>query len=114
MSDQPRPVDGIVRQAHAEGCTPGRAMVINAAELLATDPEPADPVLGALFDRGDKVAVIGSSKVRKSFFVLQMAAQLASGGKFLNWLIGRPRRVLLIQCEIRGPHFHRRIVVCLG
>lgn len=84
-------------------------LIINAADWLEMEPPMPDPILLDTFDKGDKVAVIGSSKLRKSFFVLQMAMHFASGMNFLNWTVSQPRRVLLVQLEIKEAHFHRRV-----
>ena len=83
---------------------------INAAEYIVHAPPPVDTILDGLFEAGDKVPIIGSSKARKSFFALQMALALAAGHKkFLAWDIPKPRRVLLAQMEITSGHFHRRV-----
>jgi hypothetical protein len=84
-------------------------LVVNAADWMETEPPLTDPIMEETFDRGDKVAVIGSSKLRKSFFVLQMAMHLAAGMNFLGWTVGKPRRVLLVQLEVKDAHFHRRV-----
>jgi len=82
---------------------------INARLLLDTEPPAPDQIFGDAFDAGDKVSVIGSSKMRKSFFVLQAAICMAAGRDFLPWKIVKPRRVLLAQFEIKAEHFHRRV-----
>lgn len=56
-------------------------MVVNAGDLADTHPPERDPVLSELFDTGDKVVLIGSSKSRKSFMAIQLALQLALGRK---------------------------------
>jgi hypothetical protein len=82
---------------------------VNASDWLDTEPAKSDPILGDTFDRGDKVAVIGLSKLRKSFLVLQLAMHVAAGMDFLAWKVGKPRRVLLVQMEVKEAHFHRRV-----
>jgi hypothetical protein len=83
--------------------------IIDAADWIETEPLPADQVLEDMFDIGDKVAVIGSSKLRKSFFVLQLSLHLAAGLEFLGWKVPRRRKVLLVQMEVKPNHFHRRL-----
>ena len=60
-------------------------------------------------DAGDKLAVLASSKLRKSFFFLQLALAMAAGREFLGWRIPRPRRVVYVQFEVREHHTHRRL-----
>ena len=83
--------------------------IINAADWLQTDPPPPDQILKDTIDCGDKLAIIGSSKLRKSFFLLSLLICLATGRSFLNWIVPQKRRVLLIQFEIRDHHLHRRV-----
>ncbi len=108
------PADPIVqfadfeRQLLAEAPEPG-LKVVNAGIWVETEPPLSDSILDETFDRGDKVAIIGSSKLRKSFFALQLSMHLAAGIDFLNWTVRKPRRVLLVQLEIKSDHFHRRV-----
>lgn len=82
----------------------------NAAEWINAVLPPVDPIICELFDRGDKVPVIGSSKARKTFCVLQLSMSLAAGReKFLCWRIPQPRRVLVLQMEIKEAHYMRRV-----
>lgn len=82
---------------------------VNAADYLRTEPDPPDPILEGVLDRGDKGVIIGSSKNRKTFFLDQLGLCLAAGIPFLRWSCPQPRRVILIQFEIRPHHKHRRI-----
>lgn len=81
---------------------------VNADDYIRDDPPPIDPVLCGSFEKGDKVVVIGSSKLKKSFFLLQASLSMATGRKFLAWDIPSPRRVLYCQFEIKEKHFHAR------
>jgi hypothetical protein len=68
-----------------------------------------DPILDGLFDAADKVAIIGPSKTRKTFFSLQLCMALASGRPFCSFKPPRARRVLMVNCEVTARHFHRRL-----
>jgi hypothetical protein len=77
---------------------------------LDEEPPEPDQILKNLFDIGDKLAIIASSKQKKSMFDLQFALCLSSKKqKFLDWYIPKVRRVLLVQLEVKGDHFHRRV-----
>lgn len=64
--------------------------IINAATWLDSEPPLSDQIMMDTFDAGDKVCIIGSSKLRKSFFILMMLICLAAGRNFLNWQVVRP------------------------
>lgn len=83
--------------------------VVDAAMWLTTEPPASDQIVADTFDAGDKVAIIGSSKMRKSFFLLQGCLSIASGLDFLGWAVPKPRRVFMVQFEIQEHHFHRRV-----
>ena len=83
--------------------------LINAAEWLLEEPPDPDQIVADVFDKGDKVVLIGSSKSKKTFFLLQMIICIATGRSFLGLHIPKPRRILHIQYEIQGHHFHRRL-----
>jgi len=84
--------------------------VIDASEYLEHEPPEPDQIIKNLFDTGDKMAVIASSKQKKSMFVCQMALSISSGKtSFFNFGIPKPRNVLLVQLEVKGDHFHRRV-----
>jgi len=82
--------------------------VIDAGDWLATEPPEPDQIIAGIFDVGDKLALIGSSKTRKSFFLQQMLLSIATGRPFLGFNVPRPRRIVHIQFEIQPGHFHRR------
>ena len=82
---------------------------INASDWLESEPSAPDQILEGIIDTKDKLAIIGSSKMRKSFFLLQLLLCLASGRFFLKWRVPKPRRVVHIQYEIQPNHYHRRL-----
>lgn len=82
---------------------------VNAATLLESEPPEPDQIMEDTFDAGDKIAIIASSKLRKTFFLLQMLLSIAAGRPFLSWHISKPRRILHVQFEIQDHHYHRRV-----
>lgn len=82
---------------------------VNASTWLITEPQPSNPIIKDMIDVKDKLALIGSSKMRKTFFLLQLLLCIAAGRVFLNWSIPKPRRVFHIQYEIQNHHLHRRL-----
>ena len=88
----------------------GRGLkIISASSWLETEPRESDQIIEGVIDAGDKAALIGGSKTRKTFLLLMMLLCLAAGRSFLNFRIPKPRKVLLCQLEIRDHHYHRRV-----
>lgn len=90
--------------------TSNEIKIINASDWLKQElPEP-DQVIEGIFEQGDKVAIISSSKSRKSFFLLQASLCLSTSRNFLKWHIPKPRRILYCQFEIKEHHLQRRLI----
>lgn len=86
-----------------------KSPVLDAGDWLDTGQYEFDPLIENLFDAGDKVAIIGKSKTRKSFFAMQLLLSAVAGVPFLGFTIPKLRKALLIQYEIKESHFHRRL-----
>lgn len=85
--------------------------IYRLAENWLSEPEiPPDQIVAGLFDKGDKVVIIGKSKARKSFFVQQMAFSLVTGRSFLEFEVPQKRKVLLIQFEVKKERYKSRCI----
>jgi len=82
--------------------------LVNAAEWLNVVYPPPEHVIPGLLSKGLKGALIGSSKARKSYFLLQTALAVAAGRPLLNFGTPKARKVLLVQLEIPDYSFHER------
>lgn len=71
-------------------------------------PDLPEAIIEDVMGRGNKFAIIGPSKSRKTFFSLQLAACLAGGFAFLGLPIVRPQRVGIVQLEIGQPYYEHR------
>lgn len=86
--------------------------VDSAEDYAEQDPPEHDPVIAGLFDVGDKVAIIASSKGRKSFFAKQLALSIAAareGQTFMKWPVAKPRKVLYVNFELKATSMRRRV-----
>ena len=86
-----------------------RPLWVNVGHYLDTEPPPLDPIADSVFECGDKLLIIGPSKCRKSFYAMQASMSIALGVDFLDWQIPKPRRVAVMNLEIKETHFHRRL-----
>lgn len=92
-----------------EGLPDLTGRLVDAADLADHFPPPSDPLVTGAFDLGDKIALLGSSKSRKSFFLLHLALCLATGTAFLGLRVPHRRRVLFVNLELKPAHLHRRL-----
>ena len=83
---------------------------VNVAELLTKTPVDPDQIIADTVDVADKMVIIAPSKLKKSFFLLQLLICLAAGRDFLRLHVPKPRRVVHIQLEIQSNHFHKRVL----
>lgn len=83
--------------------------VINAADMLLSDPPPPDQIIENTFDAGDKVAIIATSKGKKTTTMIHLAVSLATGRDFIGLRVAKKRRVLIVQVEVTPGHYHRRV-----
>ena len=80
------------------------------SELLKLDYKLEPIIDGGLLVQESTMLVVGPTEVGKSYFVLQMALELASGRPFLyQWKVTRPFRVLLVQAEVGRSKFQDRV-----
>ena len=81
----------------------------DAADFIETAPPPLDPIIENAFERGDKVELVGGSKQRKSFFLIDLLFHLAAGRDWLGFKIPKRRRVVYVNLELKRDWVHRRI-----
>lgn len=81
----------------------------NVKEWISYDIKPNNPIIPGLFDRGDKVVIIGQSKTRKSFFAMQLGFCISTARSFLGFPALEAQKVLLIQFEIKADRYHARL-----
>ena len=84
------------------------AATLDAAKWLTEPDETEQPILQGLFDSGDRVAIVGQSKARKSFYALQLAVALATGTELLGVQTVK-QSVLLINGEITARAYKKRL-----
>jgi hypothetical protein len=70
-------------------------------QLKALDLPKPEPVVEGLIYAGETALLAGRPKVGKSRLVAQMALDIARGAPFLNMMVPRPRRVLIVGLEDR-------------
>ena len=82
--------------------------IVTASAWLTEPDEPEQPIMEGVFDAADRVAIVGQSKARKSFYALQLAVAVSTGTGFLGVPTVK-RRVLLVNGEIVARSYKKRL-----
>jgi hypothetical protein len=82
---------------------------IDAANALSEPPPPHNPVLPGLFDHKALFEIVGPSKTRKSFAVLQLGLCLAAGRAVFGFEGGRRFSVCIADLELSQDDIKRRV-----
>jgi len=84
------------------------AQAVNCSSWLNEPDLPEQPIIEGLFDAGDRVAIVGQSKARKSFYTLQLAIAIATGCDLLG-VTPAAHKVILINGEIAARSYKKRL-----
>jgi hypothetical protein len=103
-----RAVDANAHDPLANAKADCMTMLPTASQWLAEPDEEEIPSIKGCFDRGDRIACVGQSKSKKSFFALQMAVCFATGSKFLGYDVER-QKTLMINGEIKPTKYKKRL-----
>lgn len=103
----------LAAEAPVEPLSQDLMLVVSAADwLLEPEPPPPDYLLDGVFERQDKVLIVGPTKSRKSFLAMQLALCLTAGVPFIGLAVPHACRVLLIDLENRQDWVKRRLRKC--
>jgi len=83
--------------------------IIQGDTWVATPETARDPILENVIDAGDMLEVIAPSKMKKSFFALQLGLCAATGSDFLGWVMNGIHNVLYINLELKPAWQQRRL-----
>ena len=104
-AERPEVEDG---QEQIEAQAP-RIKVVNIADFLAMEFPPRENLLSPILPTQGLVMVHAFRGVGKTHVSLGIAVAVASGGKFLRWEAGRPRRVLFLDGEMPAITIKERL-----
>jgi KaiC/GvpD/RAD55 family RecA-like ATPase len=80
-------------------------------DLIAADLKDPEPIISPLIFEADLMMLYGWRGVGKTWFSLGLAYAIASGGKFLTWTSNRPRKVLVLDGEMRASRLRKRLLL---
>ena len=80
-------------------------------DLIAADLKDPEPIISPLIFEADLMMIYGWRGVGKTWFSLGLAYAIASGGQFLTWTSKRPRKVLVLDGEMRASRLRKRLLL---
>ncbi len=87
--------------------------ILDVEDWLTKTPPPPDQVIEDMLDKGSKCLVVGDSKAGKTWLMVNLAIALATQKPFIGLTVPNPRRVLVVQMELKPDDYHRRISAVL-
>jgi putative DNA primase/helicase len=87
---------------------------VNVRELLQLEIPPREYLLEPILREKETAMVHAWRGVGKTFFGLELAFAVASGGEFLSWRAPRPRRVLYLDGEMPARTMQERLAAIVG
>ncbi len=85
-------------------------VVLCAANWLKEPEDQPKVIVDNLLNAGDVGFIVGPSKIRKTFFTMQLALSVATNIDFLGFHVPTFRKVLYLQLEVKPYHFQRRLM----
>jgi DnaB-like helicase N terminal domain/AAA domain len=82
---------------------------VTGDELLLAEFKPREMLLDPILSTQSLAMIYSKRGTGKTFFGLAMAHAIATGGKFLNWIAPKPRRVLFVDGELPGVTLQTRL-----
>jgi len=92
---------------------PCREVATVASDWLKEQDDIIQSIVEGLFDARNRLAIVAQSKMRKSWFVKQLAISLVSGTPFLGMKVSGKKRVLLVNGEIDSAPYKKRLRMML-
>ena len=78
-------------------------------ELRKASPQRRPYVIEGLLRRGETMNLIAAPKTGKSWFVYNLAARLATGGKFLGWTAPHNLKCMIVDNELHSEELAFRV-----
>jgi hypothetical protein len=82
---------------------------MDCAQFLFEEFPPQECLIDPWLPKQGLVMVYAERGIGKTFFALQIALTIASGGQFLNWRTPKPHRVLYLDGEMQASQLQDRI-----
>ena len=89
-------------------------IVTDVYDLIKADLKDPEPIIAPILFEADLLMIYGWRGVGKTWFSLGLAYAVASGGPFLTWHCRNPRKVLILDGEMRAARLKKRLSLIIA
>ena len=109
-------IKAVTAKPEAAGCTQQGAplIVTDIYDLIAANLKDPEPIIAPILFEADLLMIYGWRGCGKTWFQLGLSYAIASGGKFLMWHCRKPRKVLILDGEMRAAKLKNRMSLIIA
>jgi len=89
-------------------------VVTDIYDLIAANLKEPEPIIAPILFEADLLMIYGWRGCGKTWFQLAVAYAIASGGQFLTWHCHKPRKVLILDGEMRAARLKKRLSLIIA
>ena len=109
-------IKAVTAKPEAAGSTQQGAplIVTDIYDLIAADLKDPEPIIAPILFEADLLMIYGWRGCGKTWFSLALSYAIASGGDFLTWHCRKPRKVLILDGEMRAARLKKRLSLIIA
>ena len=109
-------IKAVTAKPEAVGSTQQGAplIVTDIYDLIAANLKDPEPIIAPILFEADLLMIYGWRGCGKTWFQLGLSYAIASGGKFLMWHCRKPRKVLILDGEMRAAKLKNRMSLIIA
>ena len=109
-------IKAVTAKPEAAGSTQQGAplIVTDIYDLIAANLKDPEPIIAPILFEADLLMIYGWRGCGKTWFQLGLSYAIASGGKFLMWHCRKPRKVLILDGEMRAAKLKNRMSLIIA
>ena len=109
-------IKAVTAKPEAAGSTQQGAplIVTDIYDLIAANLKDPEPIIAPILFEADLLMIYGWRGCGKTWFQLGLSYAIASGGKFLTWHCRKPRKVLILDGEMRAAKLKNRMSLIIA
>ncbi len=105
-------ISGVTTKPTAKAVAP--LIVTDLYDLIAANLKDPEPIIAPILFEADLLMIYGWRGCGKTWFSLGLSYAIASGGNFLTWHCKKPRKVLILDGEMRAARLKKRLSLIIA